>query len=500
MMGSSSRKVTSRDNRLFWLLFASAILLFTFLSGRGLWTQEHRWADIVTGMFYRHDFLHPYLGQNNYYDKPLLSYWLIAAITAVTGKLSLWTLRLPSALAGILSIVSIYKIGETLKNKTFGLLSGWMLLTTFYFIFWAKTSSADMLNLAGTLFALAWYFCKRDQLSFFNYAVFFLIIAVTGLLKGLVGPVVTVLAIVPDLILRNEWKKHLNVRFFLSMIPAAIVYILPFWASAHFGGESYGQSGLYLVYRENIVRYFAPFDHKDPIYTYFIYLPLYLLPWTFFFIPALISLKSRWKALPLDSKWYVLATFILFLFFTLSGSRRSYYVLPIVPFAILMTADWLLSKPAFGEILKKAVLVFFGVFFLYFDVLQPLYYVGGGATPDYVSALQTEANKIKPWKEWKIVALDAESKNFFYLGLPPDIPNKDVQGKREGQTKEKLLAAWPELLNAHPKTIILTRKQYVPMLKEVLHRYKLVEVQDTWGERLLRQNNPNALAAFIPIS
>jgi hypothetical protein len=42
------------------LLFASLIMLFLFLGSRDLWTQEHRWADIVAGMFFRHDFLHLY--------------------------------------------------------------------------------------------------------------------------------------------------------------------------------------------------------------------------------------------------------------------------------------------------------------------------------------------------------------------------------------------------------------------------------------------------------
>ena len=77
------------------------------LGAREIWTQEHRWADIVSGMFYRHDFLHPYLGETRYYDKPLLSYWLIAIIAAITGDLSTWALRIPSALAGLLAIWSI---------------------------------------------------------------------------------------------------------------------------------------------------------------------------------------------------------------------------------------------------------------------------------------------------------------------------------------------------------------------------------------------------------
>src|SRR5690242_15329744 len=39
-----------------FLFAAAALLLLMMLGGRELWTQEHRWADIVSGMFFRHDF------------------------------------------------------------------------------------------------------------------------------------------------------------------------------------------------------------------------------------------------------------------------------------------------------------------------------------------------------------------------------------------------------------------------------------------------------------
>src|SRR5437762_514839 len=117
-----------------YLLLAAVLLIFTFLGSRDIWTQEHRWADIVFGMFYRNDFLHPYLGKSDYYDKPLLSYWLIVLFAKLNNELTNWTLRLPSAFAGLLAIWSIYRLGMSLKNKQLGLLSGWLLLTTYYFV------------------------------------------------------------------------------------------------------------------------------------------------------------------------------------------------------------------------------------------------------------------------------------------------------------------------------------------------------------------------------
>lgn len=484
-----------------YLLLAAGLLLLTMLGSREIWTQEHRWADIVTGMFYRRDFLHPYLADVDYYDKPLLSYWLMAVTSFLTGSVTTWALRLPSALAGILAVWSIYRIGVRVKNKSLGLLAGWMLLTTFYFIFWGRTSSADMLNLGGTLFAVAWYFDKRSQPNFTNYAVFFLILAVTSLTKGLIGAVVALIAIFPDLMMQQEWKKHLRLSFVLALLPAMLIYFLPFWLSTHIGGNNYGESGLYLVYRENILRYFQPFDHKGPIYTYFIFLPVYLLPWTFFFIPALVSLRSRWRNMSAHSKSMCWAVLLLFVFLTLSGSRRNYYILPVVPFAILMTADWILAGTFYVKRslwAGKVALISFLLLFTSFDVMQPLYYAQGGMR-GFAMQLKEQVTIIKPWSDWQVVMLDPESKVRFYLELSPTVKNYPALGRRNEQTEQTLLQAWPMLQEKKPNIIFVTRKIYEPLLKNILVGYQVIEAPKTLGEQLLRIDNPNAPVAFLLI-
>ncbi len=492
--------------KLRYLFIASIVLLFAFLGGREIWTQEHRWADIVSGMFYRHDFLHPYLGEARYYDKPLLSYWLIVFFADITGSLNMWALRLPSALAGLLAVWSIYRLGTKLKDKQLGLLSGWMLLTTFYFIFWARTSSADMLNVAGSLFAIAWYVDKRDQQSFFNYAFFFIILALTSLCKGLVGAIVPVIAVLIDIVIQQSWRRHLRWSLLWALFPALIIYLLPFLASSYYGGEAYGQSGLYLVYRENILRFFQPFDHKGPIYTYFIFLPLYLLPWTFFFVPALYALKGRWKCLSKDEKWLSWTLLCLFLFFTLSGSRRSYYVLPLVPFAILFTADWLLmAAPRFTNTLRCAVWTILLSYILLFITLDlvPAWYYSSCGVQRFASALKEEAGKEKPWDTWHVVMLDAESKLIFYLGLPPStkidgLHKEGVPANREQQTTASLLKAWP-ILNHKPRhTIFITRKRYVQSLKEFFVGYRLVEMPTKCSFPFMKNHEMNMPVAFIP--
>jgi 4-amino-4-deoxy-L-arabinose transferase-like glycosyltransferase len=197
------------------------------------------------------DYLHPYLYGNAYYDKPLLSYWLAIAVARAFGRLNEAALRVPSALAGLLSIWLVYRLGTRRFDGATGLLAGFLLTTCYMFVFWSRVASADMLNVAGTLAAVTWYFERRDSPTFLDFATFFVLIALTCLMKGLIGSVIPALMILPDLLRERRWRTLLRA----SLVPAASIgavgYLAPFLASSLTQPSSYTESGLEMVFREN---------------------------------------------------------------------------------------------------------------------------------------------------------------------------------------------------------------------------------------------------------
>lgn len=485
-----------------YLYLAAAILFFSALGARELWTQEHRWADIVAGMFLRQDFFHPYLGNQQYYDKPLLSYWMMAGLSKLFGGISTVALRLPSALAGLLGLWSVVRIGSVVKDRSLGLLAGWLFITTYYLIFWGRVSSADMLNLAGTFFAVAWYLSHRNSTRFLHYAVFFLILALTALCKGLGGAIVPVLMVLVDVALRRQWLTHCRPVLVFAALPALLIYLLPFWLSSHFGGAHYGESGLYMVYRENILRYFKPFDHTGSIATYFIFLPIYLLPWTVLFIPALFALPSRIKhGLSLNQRWLCWSFLVVFLFFTFSGSRRSYYVLPIVPLAILFTADWALAhaRPRFQRVLARTVVVMVAVLWLAVDMLPAWHSIHYGM-PGFATEVKAAAGGDEAFHAKRTVLIDAESKINFYLELPPTFQDVAVIGGRDKQSTASLLMRYPVLAHLPPNTIFITRASYLPLLLPIFKHYAVVITPTSPLERWFKMSNEGDPIAFIPLT
>ena len=466
---------------------AAGLMIFLLLGSRELWTLEGRWAAICTEMVLRGDYLHPYLLGRPYYEKPLLSYWLILLLSHVTGGLNEWSLRLPSAFGGMITIACVWRLGCKLMNRHVGLLAGWISVTTVFIIFWARVASTDMLNVAGVMLALVWYFEHRESTSYSNYAVFFLILAVTCLTKGLIGAAIPVMVLLPDVLPKGEWKKHVNPRLFLALIPALAVYLLPFLASSMIGNQDYGPSGLYRVFVENFVRFFQPFDHKRPIYTYLIYLPAYLMPWTFFFIPAIWYTVRHWRELNPGASWSAWATLLVFAFLTASGSRRSYYVLPVVPFAILMTASWILQGGLQSRRIQWAGYTAVGSFvliFAWFGILQP-FIKSKSNVVQYAKVLREQSGSVRPWRVMNILMVRAPDKMAYYLR--PLIPPQKVY-------PAELLAT----LQEEPCQLIVSRIKNKAELEPILSGYKLVEEPLALDYRILKKKDKGKIIAFIP--
>ena len=326
-------------NLVFWSLACG--LLFLNLGVKGISGSEARWAAIVREMFQSGNFFQPSINFELYFDKPILSYWFIALCAIFNnGIVNELIARIPSALAALATLWATRAITEHLWGRTAAQTAGWIMLTIYSLAFWGRLAEADMLNTAFSTLAVAWYIRNREKTSFVPYLIFGALCAVGGQTKGLSAIAVPVLVVLVDLLINRSWKKHLNIRFFTAGIASVLLYFLPFLLVALKNGDT-SFNGIYLVFRENITRFVAPFDHKGDWYDYFKYLPQLFLPWTPFLILALAWACRKWKALSADERWLTISIAAIFVMFSLSGSKRVYYILPILPYCAILTALYL---------------------------------------------------------------------------------------------------------------------------------------------------------------
>jgi 4-amino-4-deoxy-L-arabinose transferase-like glycosyltransferase len=362
---AASQRATADDSR-FGLLAAvvlilAAILFFARLGARALWSSEFRWAEIAREMIVTHNYFWPTINGHVYYDKPLGSYWLVIFSTPFTGGLNEAATRLPSAIAGLLAVVLLMLLTRRLYDARTAILSGVILATSFSFVFFSRDASADVETITGELAALLLFSYNEERGGGMWVVGLWLIMAATSLTKGLLGFALPLLVIGAYSCLRDGWPRFFQEilrgsvtdrakkliernRWFFNWYTVAgiavggFVYYLPFEISARMMGT---QKGLAMVYRENVVRFFHPFDHRGPIYLYVYVIFGLMAPWSALLPAALVETHTlrRAEAEPARADRFGLVYFwATFIFFTLSGSRRSYYILPILPAAAMLVA------------------------------------------------------------------------------------------------------------------------------------------------------------------
>ena len=98
-----------KKNKEYLFLWGTAILLLFLRLGTGAVSgSEGRWLAVANEMLRSGDWLHPTINGVPYFDKPLISYWLIAIVSLLQGgEVNEFSARLPSALAALLALGSV---------------------------------------------------------------------------------------------------------------------------------------------------------------------------------------------------------------------------------------------------------------------------------------------------------------------------------------------------------------------------------------------------------
>ncbi len=337
------------------LLALSAAALFWKLGAPSLHHAEGDWATIVFNMFDHGRIFILQIGQFDYYDKPFLSYWLMLICAKVVGTVSEGALRFPSAAAGLASVLITYSFARRFFGTRVALYAGLILLSTSGFVLWGRIAQSEMLNLLGILVPLWLFFCRRDSSDNTWLYVSAIVMAIGSWAKGPLCFAVPGLVIALYSLLFRDWKWFRIVPVVAAGSLSLTVYLSVFLLAWLDTGR---WDALALVYRENFVRLFSPWDHVRPVYYYFYAVPAILAPWSFllpWLLVYLVKTRRRWRR---EMKILLLILTGIWAFFALSGSRRSYYLIPMLPFTAMLVAVWLDALVEQSESWRRSVRIF----------------------------------------------------------------------------------------------------------------------------------------------
>jgi len=352
-------------NHLLFLCVFCALLYFFGLGSRDFWAPvEPRYAEIVRVMFLKNQWLVPTINGNLYTDKPILYFWLALISAKIFRAVNEWTVRLPAAFGGVGFVMATYLIGRDLISSRVGFISAAILATTMRVLWEARWAHVDTVFCA--LFALALYFGVRTVFGKgrpSEILLVYLFVALATLTKGLIGVVLPGLILGGFIVVRRDWSLIARLKLHWG---ALIVFIV---AGPWFYLVNRLTHGTWLtdfIYIHHIQRYTAGAGHRQPFYYYLTTLPLDFLPWTIFMVPGLFAYRPlRFKLADPVVQFFSVWFSAVFLFFSLSNTKRDLYLLPLFPsIAIFLGVyfdDLIQSKIAQAPLYRWCTGYFFGL-------------------------------------------------------------------------------------------------------------------------------------------
>lgn len=347
---------------LLFLLILPGVLLYPCLSFYLFEPDESRYAEIPREMLIRGEWTVPYLQSEPYLDKPPLMYWLVMLSYKLCGVHD-WAARLVPALAVHGTILLVYFLGRRSLGERAAFWGALTLALAPGFTCVGRLLVLDGVLAFCTTFALFALFeaTRRDRLRW-SWWIISAIACGLGILTK--GPV-AILLVVPSLLLyrwlcatscsprrpaRNETQPgeravaRINKRAWLAYVLVLLVISLPWYVALCL---HLPQFALYFLWEQNIVRFFAPFDHLQPFWFYGPVLLVGLLPATWLAIPFVRFLITSDPAVSYrrspELGFMVLAGGWCVLFFSLSGCKLPTYILPAFPMLALAFGYFLMA-------------------------------------------------------------------------------------------------------------------------------------------------------------
>lgn len=321
-----------------WLLAFSGLLYFLGLGSRDFWAPvEPRYGEIVRVMFAHDQWIVPMVNGELYTDKPILYFWVALAAAHLWGGVNEWIVRLPAALGAIGFVMATYLIGREFFSERVGALAALVFATSFRVIWEARWAHLD--TLFGFFFTMTVFFGARAlfrRAASHEILLAYVFMGLATLTKGLIGVVLPGLLLVAFVVARQDRSVLRRLR-----LPSGLSLFL-FITTPWFFLVNRATHGKWLadfIYIHHFQRYTAGAGHRQPFYYYLTTLPADFLPWTTFLVPALMQYRKNWRR-P-ETIFFVLWFAVVFVFFSMSNTKRDLYLLPLFPPLALLVACYM---------------------------------------------------------------------------------------------------------------------------------------------------------------
>lgn len=365
---------TASSGRRLVTLILGLVLLAAWLAPLGyrdlMETDEGRYAEISREMVVSGDWVTPRLNDLKYFEKPPLQYWATATIFQVAGQ-STFTARLYTALCALLCVLAVWRTAARLWGREAGSYAAMATASMVWMIGGSQVPTLDMsLTLYLTLTLCCFLIGQANATAPARRRWWMLAmwasLGAAVLTKGLVGLLIPGATLFIYSLLHRDFSSLKRMEWALGL-PLFLLLTVPWFALVSSSNPEFAQ---FFFIHEHLDRYLTTQHQRDGALWYFV--PLLLvgaLPWT----PLLpLAAWRSWRdTVPTQAAKRLLLIWcgFIFVFFSLSSSKLSFYILPMFP-AIGLLLGPMLADVSFRGMRRTALTI--ATFWLLVGVVAPV--------------------------------------------------------------------------------------------------------------------------------
>ena len=308
------------------LVAASALLLFLGLDASTIWdANEAFYVETPRQMVLSGDYVNPSFNGQPRFNKPVLSYWIVAAFYQVFG-VSVWAQRMAIALGAIGIAAAGFVIARVIWSARAGWIAALVLLSAPRVVFFARRIFIDIyITLFMSLVLMFFVLAEARPAHRRRYLLLMYAAAGCGVLtKGPVAIALPVLAFGVYLAMEGRLREILRMHLVTGAL-IVIAIVAPWYAMVY--AEHGWQYIRDFFIGENVGRFSETVGSQDrPFYFYVPVLLTELFPWALF-VPAALwtAFKVRERLTRLLLCWIA----VIVLVFTFSSTKQDLYIFPI---------------------------------------------------------------------------------------------------------------------------------------------------------------------------
>jgi 4-amino-4-deoxy-L-arabinose transferase-like glycosyltransferase len=329
------------------LLACAVPVLFLSLGANSIWdANEAFYVETPKQMVRSGDYVTPTFNALPRLNKPVLSYWIVAALYHLFG-VSVTVERAGIALGALGIIVATFLVGRALRSTLTGVLAALFVVSSPRFVMFARRIFIDIyitmfMALALACFVLAERYPQQRRT--------FLLLMYTAigfgvLTKGPVALVLPVLACAVWVIVDRRWRDV--TRLYLLHGVAIVLVIVTPWYLALFISHGWAPITDFFV-GENVGRYvtsMVPGDRPRPFYFYLPVLFGDLFPWAPLLVVPLLTTWRRATSVesvigdPSIRRFLWCWVMVIVATFSMSATKQDLYIYPVIPAVAVLVAD-----------------------------------------------------------------------------------------------------------------------------------------------------------------